>query len=69
MVGEELRKKVLTVRQVDEVGLLLSKVRALAVMLNQASGAEHGYLNSHTVMTLSIDMMKNLDQIEATLGI
>ncbi len=41
MVTGGRRKRVLTVSQVDEAALLLSKVSALTDMLNAASGAEH----------------------------
>ncbi len=41
MVTEKERNNVLTVSQVDEAALLLSKVSALTDMLNAASGAEH----------------------------
>ncbi len=67
VTGEE-RKKVLTVSQFDEVSLLFSKVWALAGVMNQASAAQHGYLNSHTVMTTTADMMKNLEKIRVILS-
>ncbi len=67
METQEERKKRFTVNQIDEVSLLLSKVRALANAMNQAE--EYSYLNRHTVMTLTTDILKNLDRIEATLGI
>ncbi len=67
METEEERKKVLTISQADEVGLLLCKVRALALLLNKASA--QSYLNSNTITTLTTDMVKSLDKIEATLGI
>ncbi len=58
------RDKVLTDIRFDEVGMLLTKVWALAAVLNQASETERGYLNSHTVMTATTDMMENLDKIK-----
>ncbi len=58
IVTEEERKKVLTVSQVEEVALLLSKVSALTDVLNAASGVEN-----------ITDIMEDLSKIRAILSV
>ncbi len=55
--------------QVDEIDLLLTKIWALANMLNQAAGAGYDFVNSRTVIKVTSDKVETIEKIQAKIKI